>query len=100
MTLARVVAFKDVSAARIEQLRSEISSTNGPPEEIPATELLILHDPQAEKSLAIVLFDNEDDYARGDAALSAMPADETPGHRVSIDKYEVAMRMTREAAPR
>ena len=95
MALARVVAFDGVNKERIDQLRSQIESSDGPPDDVPATEMLILHDPDGERSLAILLFDNESDYARGDAALSAMPTDETPGRRISIDKYEVAIRMTR-----
>jgi hypothetical protein len=94
MAVARVVAFEGVTAERIEQLRSEMASSDGPPDEIPASELLILHDPQSERSLAIVLFENEDAYARGDAALGAMPSDETPGRRVSVDRYDVAIHMT------
>ena len=78
MALAPGVAFEGVSAERIEQLRTEMSSEEGPPEEIPASELMILHDPEGQKSLAIVIFENEDDYARGDAALDAMPTDDTP----------------------
>jgi hypothetical protein len=42
----------------------------------------------------VVFFDNEDDYRRGDAALSAMPAADTPGQRTSVTKYDVAIRMT------
>jgi hypothetical protein len=95
MALARVVAFDGVDAARIEQLRSQIESSDGPPDEVPASEILILHDPAGARSLAILFFENEDDYARGDAALNAMPGDETPGNRTSIDKYEVAIRMNR-----
>jgi hypothetical protein len=63
------------------------------PEEIPATEVIVLHDPEASKSLAIVFFDNQEDYARGHAALDAMPAAETPGQRTSVRKYDVAIRM-------
>jgi hypothetical protein len=100
MALARVVAFEGVTAERIEQLRREIGGSDGPPEDIPATELMILHDAGSEKSLAIVLFDNEDDYARGDAALDAMPSGDTPGRRVSVGKYEVAIRMTADGATR
>jgi hypothetical protein len=100
MMLARVVAFEGVTAERIEQLRSEISGSDGAPEGVPASELMILHDPQAEKSIAIVLFENEDDYARGNAALDAMPSDGTPGRRVSVEKYQVAIRMTPETATR
>lgn len=98
--LARVVAFEGVTAERIEQLRAEISGSGGPPEDIPAAELMILHNPRAEKSIAIVLFENEDDYTRGNAALDAMPTDDTPGRRVSIDKYDVAIRVTSETAAR
>ena len=53
----------------------------------------MLHDPDASKSLAIVFFENEEDYAKGDAALNAMPASETPGQRTSVQKYDVAVRM-------
>jgi hypothetical protein len=35
----------------------------------------------------VVFFENEDDYARGDAASSAMPADETPGRRTAVANY-------------
>lgn len=97
MALARVVAFEGVTEERIAQLRNQISGSDGPPPDVPATEILILHDPQAEKSLAILFFDNDEDYARGNAALDAMPAGETPGSRVSIDRYEVAIRMTAAA---
>ena len=74
------------------QMRQEMEGSDRP-EEIPATEVVILHDAEASKSLAIVFFDNEEDYAKGDAALSAMPAAETPGQRTSVTKYDVAVRM-------
>jgi len=98
MALARVVAFEGVNAERIEQLRTEMSSSEGPPDEIPASEMMILHDAEGQKSLAIVIFENEDDYARGDAALDAMPTGDTPGRRVSVGKYEVAIRMSTDSA--
>jgi len=98
MALARVVAFEGVTPERIEQLRGEIAGSDTPPEDVPATEFVLLHDPIAGKSLAIVFFDDENDYARGDAALDAMPSGETPGRRISIDKYDVAIRMTTSGA--
>jgi hypothetical protein len=64
------------------------------PEGLPATEMIVLHDPDAERSVAIVFFDNEDDYEQGDATLNAMPAGDTPGQRTSVTKYDVAVRMT------
>lgn len=93
MALARVVSFDGVDAAQIEKLRQEIGE-GGRPDEVPATEIVILHDPEAERSLAILFFDTEEDYRRGDAALDAMPAGDTPGQRTSVSKYEVAIRIT------
>ncbi|MCW2979940.1 MAG: hypothetical protein JWO14_1667 [Solirubrobacterales bacterium] len=92
MALARVVSFDGVSASRVEEMKQQIGE--GPPDDIPAKEIVMLHDAEAEKSVVIVFFDNEDDYARGDATLSAMPADETPGTRTAVGKYEVAVRLT------
>ena len=92
MALARAVTFEGVSKDRIEQLKREISEGE-PPEGLPATEIVMLHDADAEKSLVILFFDTEDDYRRGDETLSAMPTDDTPGQRTSVTKYDVAMRM-------
>ena len=94
MALARVVKFEDVTREHINDLRQRMTEGDGPPDDIPASEMLVLHDPEAGKSLAILFFENEEDYARGDAALDAMPSEETPGRRVGVGKYEVAIRMT------
>jgi hypothetical protein len=91
MALARVVTFEGVSKERMAELQRELSEGEQP-EDIPATELIVLHDPDGEKSVVVVFFDNEDDYKRGDEALSAMPAADTPGRRASVGKYEVAVR--------
>jgi hypothetical protein len=91
MALARVVTFEGVSKDRMAELQRELSEGEQP-EDIPATEVIVLHDPDGEKSVVVVFFDNEDDYKRGDEALSAMPAGDTPGRRASVGKYEVAVR--------
>jgi len=78
---------------RMEQMQREMQEGERP-EGVPATEIIVLHDPEAEQSLAIVFFENEDDYKRGDETLSAMPAGDTPGRRASVKKYDVAVRMT------
>ena len=93
MALARVVSFDGVTQDRIQEMQSEMRDSE-PPEGLPAKEIVVLHDPDAEKSLVILFFDNDDDYARGDAALDAMPAGDTPGRRASVTKYQVAFRMT------
>jgi hypothetical protein len=92
MALARVVAFDGVTSERMAEMQKEMES-NDPPEGFPSAELLILHDSSADKSLAVVIFENEDDYKTGDEILSAMPAGNTPGQRTSVTKYDVAMRM-------
>jgi hypothetical protein len=92
MALARVVTFEGVSKDRVEQMKSEMSGQERP-DNLPASELLVLHDPESERSLVVVFFESEDDYRRGDEALSAMPAGDTPGRRTSVAKYDVAIRM-------
>ena len=93
MPRARVVSFDGVSRDRIKEMDAEMRGSEGPPEGLPAKEIIILHDADAEKSLVVVFFDNEEDYRRGDEALSAMPAGDTPGQRTGVEKYDVAIRM-------
>jgi hypothetical protein len=93
MALARVVTFEGVPKDRMEQMQRELSEGDRP-EGLPASEILALHDPDEEKSLVVVFFENEDDYKRGDEILSAMPAGDTPGKRTSVTKYNVAVRRT------
>jgi len=92
MPLARVVSFDGVSSERMAQMQSEMQGSDRP-DNVPAQEIIVLHDPEAEKSLVLVFFENEDDYRQGDEALNAMPAGDTPGQRSSVAKYEVAFRM-------
>jgi hypothetical protein len=91
MALARVVSFEGVSKERIEEMRREMREGERP-EGLPAKEIIVLHDEEAEKSLVIVFFETEDDYRRGDETLNAMPTEETPGRRTSVTRYDVAIR--------
>jgi len=93
MAVARVVSFDGVSGERLAENLREMEG-RGRPEGVPATEIIVLHDPEAEKSIVVLFFDNDDDYARGDAVLSAMSSEETPGRRTAVAKYQVASRMT------
>jgi hypothetical protein len=93
MALARVVSFEGVGKDRIEEMKREMRDGERP-EGVPAKEIVVLHDPEAEKSLVVIFFETEDDYRRGDEALNAMSAGETPGRRTSVTKYDVAVRMT------
>jgi hypothetical protein len=93
MALARVVSFEGVSSDRIAEMRREMEE-NDQPEGLNATEILVLHDPDAERSLVVLFFENEDDYRNGDAILDAMPTGDTPGRRADVSKYHVAHRAT------
>ena len=94
MALARVVSFEGVSKERMEEMKREMAAGEGRPEGMPASEFIMLHDPESEKSVAILFFETEDDYRSGDEMLNAMPSEDTPGRRTSVTKYDVAHRMT------
>ena len=91
MAIARVVTFDGVSSERMAEMQKEMQG-NERPESVPAKEMIVLHDPEAEKSLVVVFFETEDDYKRGDEALSAMPAGDTPGKRSSAGNSGVVLR--------
>jgi hypothetical protein len=93
MALARVVTFEGVDDARIAQLKQNVESGERP-ENLPATEMIILHDPEGQKSIAIMFFENDADYQQGHEVMDAMPTDDTPGKRTSVTRYDVAVRAT------
>ena len=93
MALARAVTFEGVDSQHMAELSKQIES-DPRPDEIPATEIVMLHDEATNTSQVILFFENEDDYAKGDATLNAMPTGDTPGRRTSVTKYTVAGRMT------
>jgi hypothetical protein len=93
MALARVVTFDGVTSDRMAELASNIENGEAP-EGMPPAELLILHDSAGGKALAVLIVDNEDDYATAHEIMEAMPGDGTPGNRTSVSKFDVAVRMT------
>jgi hypothetical protein len=92
MTVARVVTFEDVSEERIDEIRRSMSDGT-PPEGLPVTEAIILHEPGSKKSIAILFFESDEDYEQGDATMNAMDRGDTPGTRTSVTKYNVAIHM-------
>jgi len=91
--LARVVRWEGGDAEAMEKSAAEINEQagDGPPPGVPAKEFFLLQDPAGGKALAIVLFENDADYAEGDATLNSMdPPGGGMGQRVGVDKYEVA----------
>ncbi len=91
--LARAVTFEGVDKERMDQMRQEMESGE-PPEGLEAKELLVLHDADAQQSLVLVFFEDEDAYRRGDEILGGMDPGDTPGRRTSVTRYDVAMRQT------
>jgi hypothetical protein len=92
MAVARVVEFDGVSSERMDDLKSRMESGD-PPEGMPDGELIVLHEPGAQKSLVVLIVDSEDDYQQADQILQSMPSEDTPGSRTSVRKMDVAMRM-------
>ena len=92
MALARVVTFGGVSSQRMEEMRGRMEAQERP-EGVPASEIVVLHDPDEEQSMVILFFENEDDYRQADEALNAMPSEDTPGQRSSVKRYTVVSRM-------
>lgn len=93
MAIARVVTFDGVTTDRMEEMRRRMQDGE-PPEGLPASEILVLHDPEAQRSVVVLFFDDEEGYRKGDEVLNAMPADDTPGSRSSVARYDVAVRMS------
>jgi hypothetical protein len=91
---ARVARWEGGEAEALRRSAAEIDSraAEGPPPGVPATGFTMLIDPESGRSLAIALFETEDDLRRGDEALNAMtPSGPDVGHRVSVERYEVGV---------
>ena len=56
--------------------------------------MIALHDPDSDRVLVMILFEDEDEYRKGDEVLSAMSTDDTPGNRTSVTRYDVAIHRT------
>ena len=88
---ARVATFEADDAA-LDVLVSEISSSGGPPEGVPAKRITVLADRSAGKVVVAVRFASEDDLRTGAATLETMsPPSGSNIRRVSVDTYEVLL---------
>lgn len=87
---ARVARWEGLTEDGIKRFADMINSSDGPPEGVPSSGILVLADADSGRSLAIALFDSEADLRTGDAALKAM--DRPPGaigEISSVELYEV-----------
>ena len=85
---ARVVRFTDVDPDHIAKRLEEID-TSGPPVDITAKGVEILHDADQGTAVVIQLFETADDMAAAEQALDSMDPGDTPGTRASIDRCEI-----------
>lgn len=93
---ARVARWENASAEALEAAAAGIreDADSGPPEGLPAKKMFLLQDKEGGRSIAITLFETEDDYRQGDETLNSMsPPGEGMGQRVGVEKYEVAIEL-------
>ena len=86
---ARVVRFTDVDSDHLAERLGDVEASEGPPVDIPAKGVQILHDPDQRTAVVIQLFETADDMAAAEGPLDAMDPAETPGTRSSIDRCEI-----------
>jgi hypothetical protein len=90
MAYARVASFENVPHEALDEITSQIRDGERP-ENLPATEVLVLTDRESGKMQAITFFDSEEDYRQGDETLRAMSPPGAMG-AASVARYEVAVR--------
>lgn len=93
---ARVARWEGADAKSLEEsaaeIRAQAETEGGPPPGLPAKEFFLLQDTAAGKAVAIMLFENEDDYRQGDEKLNSMsPPGDGMGDRVSVEKFELVV---------
>jgi hypothetical protein len=86
---ARVVRFTDVDPDHLAERLAEAEAREGPPVDIPAKGVQILHDSAQRTAVVIQLFETADDMAAAEGPLDAMAAADTPGTRASVDRCEI-----------
>jgi hypothetical protein len=86
---ARVVRFTDVDPDHLAERLAEAEEREGPPVDIPAEGVQILHDSGQRTALVIQLFETADDMAAAEGPLDAMDPADTPGTRASVDRCEI-----------
>jgi hypothetical protein len=91
---ARVARWEGEDAAKMRDAAEQLKARaeEGPPEGVPAKGFTLLIDPEAGRTLAISLYETDEDRRKGDETLNAMtPMVDTGGQRASVEMYEVAI---------
>jgi hypothetical protein len=90
---ARVVRFTDVDSDHLAERVAAVEGSDGPPVDIPAKGIQILHDPDQRTAVVIQLFETADDMAAAEGPLDQMDPGDTPGTRASIDRCEIKVEL-------
>jgi hypothetical protein len=91
---ARVARWEGAEADALRKSADEMvaNADQGPPPGVPAKGFTLLIDPDSGRSLAIALFETEEDLRTGDEALNNMnPSSDDAGKRTSVENYEVSV---------
>ncbi len=91
---ARVATFEGEQSQMRQVAEIIRKQSESGPEGVPGKEFLLLTGRDSGKTLAIVLFDSEDDLRKGDDALNAMsppPGAEGMGRRTGVEMFEVTV---------
>jgi hypothetical protein len=86
---ARVVRFTDVDPGHLAGRLGDVEAGEGPPGDIPAKGIQILHDEDQRTAVVIQLFETAGDMAAAEGPLDEMDPSDTPGTRTSIDRCEI-----------
>ena len=87
---ARVASWENGTAADIQAMKEQVESGEGPPPGVPAKGLMLLVDRESGRSLAITLFETEEDLQQGHRTLDEMsPSGDTQMRRTDVALYEV-----------
>ena len=90
---ARVVRFTEVDPDHLAERLADIEGRDGPPVDVPAKGIQILHDSGQRTAVVIQLFETADDMAAAEGPLDAMDPGDTPGTRASIDRCELKVEL-------
>jgi hypothetical protein len=94
---ARVVRFTDVDPDHLAERLTQVQASEGPPVDISAKGIQILHDPDQRTAVVIQLFETADDMAAAEGPLDEMDPGDTPGTRASIDRCEIKVELAASA---
>lgn len=89
----RVVRFTDVSRERLESVVSRIKESDGPPDGVEATGLMVMYDEAQHSAVVVQQFETRATMDEAARIFDAMDPGETPGKRTSVDACELVLEM-------